>query len=232
MTRIIALLSWYDENPAWLTRCIHSLQQLPTDVLVAVDGAYQHFPDPQPTSPLEQSRAVTQAAEDIDIPLLWAEPRVWPTEVDKRNHMFATAESIAIPGDWYFVIDSDEHVTQAPPDLHQRLQHSPFDVGATTLLEPTDLGPIIYPTHPKFFRAIPGLRTVGDHFTYTTPDGRRLWGDQRKHRLEARDDVTQVQVTHAKNLRHSDRRNAAETYYRTRDELGLEDLPKNRYLTA
>jgi hypothetical protein len=106
-----------------------------------------------------------------------------------------------------------------------------FDVGAVTLKEPGHpLGTIVYPTHPKFFRAIPGLRCVNDHFTYTTPDGRRLWGDQSKHQMEARADLTCVEVEHHKELRHEDRRKAAKEYYDTRDALGVEDLPAVRSL--
>ena len=104
-----------------------------------------------------------------------------------------------------------------------------FDVAATTLIEPGHpQGTMVFPTHPKFFRAIPGLRAVTNHFTYSTPDGRKLWGDAKKDRLEPRLDLTAVKVEHRSKLRHTDRRRAAERYYRLRDDLGLEELPEDR----
>lgn len=228
--RIIALLSFYDETAEWLTRCIASLTHLPVDGLVALDGAYELYPDAQPSSPPEQRAAIRRAARAHSIPLLLETPeQPWPGEVEKRNHLFTIAETTA--ADWYFVIDADEYITSAPADVPGRLAASPFDVAAVELKEPGHpLGTIVYPTHPKFFRAISGLRAVQDHFTYTTPDGRRLWGDQKKHRLEARHDLTDVKVTHENQLRHPDRRENALTYYRTRDTLGVEELPDRRSL--
>lgn len=232
VTRIVALLSFYDETPEWLTRCIHSLTLLPVHGLVALDGAYELYPDAQAASPPEQRDAIRHAARRSDIPLLLETPeRPWPGEVEKRNHLFTIAETTN--ADWYFVIDADEYVTHAPAGIPQRLAGSPFDVGAITLREPGHpLGTVVYPTHPKFFRAVPGLRAVQDHFTYTTPDGRRFWGDQTKHHLEARHDLTDIQVEHHNQLRHTDRRQAALAYYHARDQLGIEDLPAERSLIA
>jgi hypothetical protein len=230
MTRITALLSFYDENPDWLERMALSLRMLPVDRLIAVDGAYELYPDPKRESHPSHREALHKACVEANITLSTFVPhKPWAGEVQKRNHMFEMAEQTG--ADWYFVIDSDEFVARTIWDVHERLEHSPFDVGAVTLKEPGHpRGTIIYPTHPKFFRAIPGLRAVQDHFTYTAPDGRKLWGDQSKHYLEPRLDLTGVVVEHHNQLRHEDRRKAAKAYYDLRDELGVEDLPAERPL--
>jgi hypothetical protein len=230
--RIIALLAWYDEPKEWLTRCVDSLARLPVDHLIAVDGSYALYPHPAATSDRTERIAIANAAArngiryDIHTPL---DP--WPGEVEKRNFLFQYAETHArpIPGDWYFVIDADEFVTHSPDDVPARLAATPFDVGATTLREPGHpMGTMIYPTHPKFFRAIRGLRTVLNHYTYTAPDGRKLWGNAKTDHLEPRADLTAITVEHHNQLRHPDRYKAAKTYYRTRDAQGVEELPPDR----
>jgi hypothetical protein len=232
--KVIALLAWYDENPAWLERCITSLSLVPVSTVIALDGAYQHYPGGEATSDPAQVQAIADACTVAGIgfsipPVL----TVWPTELDKRNAMFAHAEQAAEPGDWYMVIDADEFVTHAPPDTLDRLKASPFDVAAVTLDEPGHpLGTIRFGTFPMFFRAIPGTRVVGEHFRYVTPDNRLLWGDAKREHLEPRWDLTDLTVEHHTQLRHEDRRRAARDYYDTRDRLGLEDLPANRSLLA
>jgi hypothetical protein len=234
MARITALLSWYDETPAWLTRCIHSLNHLPTSHLIAIDGAYQLYPNAQAQSHPHQHQAIKHAAQAIGIPHhIHAPTQPWAGEVEKRNHLFELAEQTN--ADWYLVIDADEHITAAPTydHVHHQLDNTTFDVAAVTLTEPGHpLGTITYPTHPRLFRAIPGLRAVKDHFTYTTPDERKLWGDAKRARLEPRHDLTAIVIEHHKQFRHRDRREAANTYYTLRDNLGIEELPDHRPLLA
>lgn len=191
-TRIIALLSFYDENPAWLERCILSLEHINCDRLVAVHGAYRHYPDAQAACDTGELRAISTAATVAGVHCTTIAPaKVWDTEIQKRNFMFEVAEQQARPQDWYFVIDADEFITSAPTNVKPRLAATPFDVAAVELKEPGHpLGTMMFPTHPKFFRAIPGLRAVNDHFTYTLPDGRKLWGDAKRCHLEPRADLT------------------------------------------
>jgi hypothetical protein len=226
--RIVALLSWYDEDPAWLERCIRSLPQARVSALIALDGAYSLYPDAKARSHRSQHEAIERAAQAAGIPCqIHAPDAPWDGEVQKRNHLFDLAEQT--PADWYMVMDADEFIISAPKDVPARLARAPFDVAAVTLREPGHpLGTMIYPTHPKFFRAIPGLRAITDHFTYTTPDGRKLWGDAKRCHLEPRADLTSVTVEHHNQLRHPDRRKAALTYYETRDQAGIEELPTDR----
>ena len=229
--QIVALLSWYDEPTEWLARAIHSLAKLRVNHLIALDGAYAHYPDPEPRSSPDQHAAIRDACMDARIPVTIRAPtEPWATEIDKRNRMFELAETITEPSDWYFVIDADEFVTEAPNDIRERLERSPFDVGAVTLHEPGHpMGTLVFPTHPKLFRAIRGLRAVDNHYKYTTPDGRHLWGNAKTDRLEPRHDLTGLTVQHHSQLRHTDRRRAALDYYDTRDRLELEtDMPAAR----
>lgn len=228
MTRIVALLSWYDEHPDDLTRCTHSLTQIPVDHLIALDGPYQLYGGP-PRSHPDQWQTIRDAATfPTDI-----HTGGWQgNEIEKRNHLFHLAEQATTLTDWYMVIDADEHVTNAPTDLHGQLASTPFDVATVTLIEPGHpMGTYAYQTFPMFFRAIRGLRCVTNHYTYQTPDGRKLWGNAKTDRLEPRH-ITTTTVEHRSHLRHPDRRQAALDYYRTRDEAGIEDIPTNRSLLA
>jgi hypothetical protein len=217
--KLVALLSWYDEDPAWLARCVKSLDLVGVDHLVALDGAYELFDGPR-YSPVQQVDTVLlNAPRSVDMHRWTGEGN----EVEKRNRLWELAEQTE--ADWYMVIDSDEHVIRAPEDLKDRLTASTFDVGAVELFEPGHpLGTIVYPTFPMFFRAIPGIRCDGDHFTYRTPDGRSLWGDVTKVQCEPRT-LTGVQVMHWSELRPPERRQRAKDYYKARDAAGIEDLP-------
>lgn len=233
--KVCALLSWYDEDPRWLDRCVRSLAWLPVDRVVAVDGAYALYPGGKAASPPDQPEAIRRACLGIGAQCTLHLPdEVWAgNEVEKRNRLFELGERFTSEGDWWFVVDADEHVLYAPADLRDRLQRAPFDVGAVELVEPGGpTGTITFPTHPKFFRAIRGLRCHQDHFTYRTPDGRNLWGDAKRTRLEPRADLSGVRVEHRKEFRHPDRRAAANGYYRARDAAGVEELPVDRSVLA
>jgi hypothetical protein len=64
---LTALLSFYDERPEWLERMILSLRLLPVTRLVAVDGAYELYPNGKgasstPTSSSPAHRTTSQTA--------------------------------------------------------------------------------------------------------------------------------------------------------------------------
>jgi hypothetical protein len=229
---IVALLAWYDEDPAWLERCVRSLSKVPVDHLIAIDGAYALYPDGRARSDGVEYDAISMAARSIGLTIHTPGEPWAGNEIEKRNRLFELAENVTEPTDWYLVIDADEEITDAPSDIYERLTSSVFDVGAVTLTEPGHpLGTVVYPTHPKFFRALRGLRCVSNHFTYQV-DGRKLWGNAKTDRLEPRLDLTDVKVMHHKLMRHSDRKEAAMTYYRTRDDQGIEDIPQDRMVLA
>lgn len=227
--RIVAVLSWYSEDPVWLSRCVRSLEKVPVDLLIALDGPYDLFTGSARSSDEEWKAIATAGSFSTRV-----RSGDWQgNEIEKRNHLFELAEHVTNPADWYLVIDADEEIVEAPDDMRQRLAASVFDVAAVTLIEPGHpLGTIVFPTHPKLFRAIRGLRCVGNHFTYQCPDGRKLWGNAKTDRLEPRLDLTDLRVRHHKMLRHPDRKDAADAYYRTRDAHGIEDIPVDRRVLA
>ena len=207
--KLVALLAWYDERPDWLTATVESLHLLEVDHLVAVDGAYEHFPGGTATSSPNQAAAIATAAARHHVRCEIHHPTArWPSEVAKRNYLFREGQRVG--ADWYFVVDADELVESG--GAKAALERTDLDVAAVTLRE----GHVERPLR-MFFRAIPGLRVERNHHTYVTPDGRRLWGG---HPCEPALELRQVRVEHR--ARDAERSGRALQYYRRRDELALE----------
>lgn len=231
MTRIVALLCFYDEHPDFLRDVITSLPPAGVDHLVAYDGAYALYPDARPESHPAQHAAIVQAADTARIPLTLHTPeKHWESECEKRTAMFAEADEHN--PDWYLVIDADEVILQAPVDLKDRLAATERDYGDVLSLEhfaPTmyaaaeDDEPIILAQRyvkPRrcLIRAVPGIVVGPAHFDYVTPDGRNLWGDEYGTPLLVRDMV----IDHRNRLRAPDRMSAAIEYRDARDASGIE----------
>src|SRR3990172_10411508 len=127
--KIIACLSWFEERPDWLYECITSLQKAGVDHVVATDGAYGLFKGAKRRSTDAEHEAIREAAEDAGLGLtVKVPPAVWDSEVSKRGYMFRAAERIAEVGrDWYFVVDADCVVMDAP-DVPQILPGSTWDL--------------------------------------------------------------------------------------------------------
>jgi hypothetical protein len=236
--RIIGLLSWYEEDASWLAATIASLAKIGVDHLVAADGAYLLYPGGKGFSGPEQREAIEETVYGMGIALTLYIPRdPWiGNEVEKRSVLFALAEQCAIPNeDWYFVIDSDEVITAAPPDLRQQLAASEFDAGTAmveTREEPKskqmrafNWEPISRTPIPKFFRAIPGLRVRGAHYIYELPDGRRLWGAGEGGSsgfVSEYLDLTTVKLNHRTMFRGEHRKAQQKGYYDQREEHEIE----------
>lgn len=222
---LTALLSWYQEDPAWLDRCIRALAAADVSRIVAIDGAYQLYPRARNRSGIAQHEAITRAAYAINASLtIHVPPAPWTgNEIHKRSFMFALADHISQPGDWHLVIDADEVITHAPSDLHDRLATTTFDVAQVTFSEPTATGRRrTYPI-PIIFRAGLGIRCQTNHYTYITSDGRKLWGNATTDRLAPRLDLADTFIVdHLTEFRHQDRRNDAKTYYHDRAAIGAE----------
>ena len=222
---VIALMSWYREDPAWLYRAVTSLKHIP-DIrhLVALDGAYALFPDAEPRSTLDEVEAIHQATRSLGIGLTLHQPaQPWAgQECEKRTSLFRYGDQVARPGDWFLILDADEEITRVPDDFTSRLTAlSTLDVAEVTFEEPGPFGAKRYPI-PILFRAIPGITVQGNHYTYVTPDGRKLWGNAVSDRLEPRVDLTSLIVRHYAGMRGQQRRDQAKTYYSLRDEQGIE----------
>jgi len=229
---ITALLAFYDEPVGFLRRAVHSCARIGVTRLVALDGAYQRLPDGQPSSPDEQLEAIWEAALQARmIPSIHVPGRLWETEMEKRTELFRLAEAGCNPSeDWYLVLDADFEVLSTVPDLPATLAHAGRDA-ALVMLQTTagSLYPHLPPLTPfrAFYRAIPGLHVEGTHYTYQTPDGRKLWGHPDE--IEPALDLTeQIRVVHHTNQRTPERALRQRAYYRARDRAGDEMLDCHR----
>ena len=229
--QIVALLSWYEESPQWLADTVRSLPRAGVDQLVALDGAYALYPGATASSHPSQKAALHAACSEVGIALHCFTPTdvFKGNEVEKRSALFELGEEVAGPDDWYMVMDADEVVSNVPDDFQARLMESPLDVGIVTFDEERDpLRPPPSLAQRKeqqavriLFRAIRGIRVKTNHWTYVTPDGRRLWG-QNKRSLVPALDCTDLHILHRSDMRPEQRRADQYGYYRIRDERKVE----------
>ena len=219
--RLIGILCWYDERVSWLSGVIASLERVGVSHLIAVDGAYAAYPNAHPVSGGEQHAAIYEVCRALDIGLTIHQPQEpwFGNEVGKRNYAFKLAETVAEEDDWYFLVDADHFVTSARTRVHlDYLEQTACDVGEVQFREKMD-GSFDMGGCPLrcVFRAIPGLRFETNHFTYRVPDGR----DLHDPTVEAVN-LSMIEVEHRTQFRDPYRKEGQSTYYRRRDELGLE----------
>lgn len=219
--RVVAALSFYDEPPELLTRCVGSLAGV-ADTIVAVDGAYAAFPGARerPASPQEQPLAVAWAASAAGIPS-WVtafrrEP--WPSEVEKRAYLMEEAARRAGPDGWVLVIDADEYVSQTPLGWREAASEAERLVLQVSLYDRrNETAQLVR----RLFRARHGLTVRNLHYRYLTGDGRVLWGDLNEPQ-EPAGVLRGFGMIHDPEGRSDDRTAARLAYYRHRDEAGLE----------
>lgn len=238
--RIIGLLCWFEEQLSTLSAAVSSASRV-IDHLVAVDGAYVMFPEARPRSSPEQQQHILSIAQSLDLGVTLHVPQgVWlGNEVEKRNVSMELGEIVARwDRDWFYVIDADEAIGQVPNDLRRQLDATDRDVAEVTLWERFDQdrpeeqfvagSSITYQGLRKFFRAQPGLRTVSAHFCVCVPSGDRIrWlrGDPRLHELEPSLQLN-MEVEHRHRYRNPYRARLAQEYYRMRDSVNGEPLPR------
>jgi hypothetical protein len=186
--RLVGLLSWFDENPAWLAEVVASLAGT-VDHIVAVDGSYALYPEARGSSGSEQADAVTSTAQGARMGVTLHVPQ-WPwvgNEVEKRTAMFALGHLIAAPGeDWLAVVDADEVWTHAA-GLRDALARTDLDVAEVLVYERVAQGEheLNRTMIRKCFRAQPdGIRLVGTHSHYRANVG-ALWNPHRPGGREA-----------------------------------------------
>ena len=70
MSRVVGLLSWYDEAPSWLAACVASFAPH-IDALVAVDGPYAAFPhNGKAKSSPEPAEAIQRVCDAVGLELI------------------------------------------------------------------------------------------------------------------------------------------------------------------
>jgi hypothetical protein len=226
VVRLIALVSWFDEQPAWLAELVASLARCGVDHVVAVDGAYALYPQARGSSGSEQAHVVASSAAGAGIGCTVHVPRDrWlGNETEKRSFMFRLGHALATPGDdWLVVADADE-VWEPAGSLRSELEAASGDVGEVLLYEQdrvTGAG-VTSTMIRKCFRAQPSpVRVVGHHARYECAD-RVLWDAARPAAQEPSAWLSDVKVRHRPTERaayRTDRRNA---YYGLRSSVNLE----------
>lgn len=238
--KIIGLLAWYDESPSWLASCVTSLAPH-IDHLVAVDGAYAHFPDARARSERIQAETIQATAEAAQLACTIHRPATYwhGGEVEKRSTMFRIAQAYREGSqDWYWVIDADCVVTGVPGDFRARLAETEANAVEVVLWERRDyLGdvPDVARTAPlptaseqklrMLFRALKDVQVVGAHFVYGGFDDAGEWHYLWGHGAMPVDEAEyfrDVRVEHRSIWRDVYRRDMAKAYYKTRDALGIE----------
>lgn len=238
--KVIGLLSWYEEDPAWLTECVTSAAKL-CDHLIAVDGPYALYPSShlKPRSSTDQYAAIMSAAAGSGMGLTihyrqdaWRGGR-FGGEVDKRDFMFRVGMQIADPfRDWFFRIDADETLTQVPHDTKSRLEVTCDDVAEVAMWERGD-GDLPDSTYNFrcLYRAVPGISVRAAHYVVVTPPRspvfdkwRYLTGDDKIHPLEPAEQLLDVKLEHRTSRRGIERKRLKQVYANSMKSLGVEKL--------
>lgn len=213
--RIAGLLSWYDEDPAWLHDSVTAAAPL-LDHLVAVDGPYADFPgaDTTPYSPAEQTAAILDAAAAAGVPVTLYQPWTpWQGgEVAKRDFTVRLAETVG--ADWLLVFDADEVFVSIPGDVRERLARTDAHVAELHLRQPE------YPNIPSFvrrlLRLLPGISYSHAHSLVTCVHGGRrliLSGDPAMYQLEPVEPMHDVVMEHRRLQRPAERQRRRDAYY-------------------
>lgn len=222
-----ALLAFYDEPPDQLIKCMRGLERAGVDHVIAVDGAYDLYPDGANTSHPNQHAALDLACMHMKMGLTLHVPKtVWAgNEVEKRTFLFSLAWACATEGDWFFVMDADQEVIELPDDFRKRLETVKEDVGETHFVDTAALAANHADWPPYFtvrnlFRAQP-IHLDTNHISYGTADGRWLWGDASR-KVEPCFDMTDLLIEHHPDKRPNERQQAKLVYYANRDEERVE----------
>lgn len=242
--RVIGLLCYYAESPTWLAACVSSMARF-CDHVVALDGAYRLYPDGRPSSGAPSHDAIMKAAEATGMGVTHHVPAdvYHGNEVEKRNLAFQLGATLATPGeDWFFILDADEVVVHHGPTVLTDLAATPLDVAGLSMIERVDwhanpqveavgragFAPSRSLNHSRrFYRALPGLRCVGNHYTFVAERAGRLI------RLRAAEHMghepvlnLDVEIEHRANHRDLERDRAKKALYALRDAMGAETTPE------
>lgn len=217
--RICAALSWFDEEPVLLDRCVRSLDGV-ADCLVALDGVWNGFPAASARSPAEQSATITAAAEHVGLEVRCMSRRGWRSQVEKRSSLFRAGWDAFRP-DWVLVIDADEYVASCDPGALRAILSPHHDVASLPVVNVT--GELAGMTRDmrRVFRASPGLTVERWHYGYRNENG-WLDGDRAfVRRLPAVHLATCIRIVHDDTLRGLERRQAKHDYvrYRARERV-------------
>jgi hypothetical protein len=220
--RLIGILIWYDEQPEWLAAAVASFARAGGEHLIALDGAFACYPDGvrHPRSGTEQHAAVREVCDAHNLGLTLYSPAeaYVGNELEKRSLGFALADLVATPyEDWYLILDADEVVTTSL-GLRETLEQTSCDVGEVVFWERNKIHDPSLGRVRCLFRAIPGIQVKGNHYTYITPDGRKLWGDGHLEDSV----ITPAEIEHRTWIRPKHRQQNQLDYLAQRDRVATE----------
>ncbi len=221
---IVAMISFYDEDPRCLSRCVNDLAEIGVDHIVVVDGAYDAYPRGQKISPGVRIDELMRDSEMCGIDLDAYDGHQWSgNEVEKRQFMLDRAIEVAGIGGWLVIWDADYQIACKIEhgDVSRSLSDTHHDVACVSFTESSTGGG----WHPMamFMRAILGTVMDGNHHTYLFPDGRRSQVLRRPvPRSAAVLDMSEVLIYHGVHERDPARRQKQTEYYEERERLGLE----------
>jgi len=223
---VVTLLCWWDEDPAWLTRSVIGVRSF-TDHLIAVDGAYESIEGSydHPRSPGPQVDAIVAAADGMGLTLFQPSAPWVGDQVAKRTFMFRLADQVCQPGDWLFVVDADEIVTDVPADLTDQLDRAREDGYLAAIVEQSDLPDRGIQPSRRFYLWDDTLAVEGGHWRFVSyPDGDRrlVRGDERVEAVEAAATLRGFRFEHWSDARRPARRTTQRNYYLRRHEEALE----------
>ena len=223
--RLVAIMSYFDEQPAFLSAAVSSMALAEVDHLVAIDGPYALYPDSmlRSRSNLEQTAAILGAAHGIGIGVTIHVPnRPWlGNEIEKRNALFDISRA-ALPDltseDWFVIVDSDEYIEKGV-GTKAELDQASEDVGYYQLLEPDGT-----PNHIRaLYRWHPDLCLTKTHYGFRHgQEGTLLWDGGG---LPAAVLVDILVLRHMERDSMSERFRNKWAYYRAREDTQIERVP-------
>lgn len=219
--RLIALLSFFNEDEDYIEGDLRDLHALGISEVVAVDGSYARYGGlaRSPISLIEKMYFITK---QLDMGLLLYQPTgPWPgDEVEKRQIMIDLAWSIAEEGDWFVVWDCDYKLIDPHPHTDNALRFclrmASEDFATVSFTESSnDDG-----WHPmQMFIRAQKIKMDGNHHTYLLADGRQGQVLRRPvPNMADALDLSEIKVRHRVHERDPERRRKQTAYYEQRVE--------------
>jgi hypothetical protein len=181
---VSAALIWYDERPDDLEACVRGIATV-ADRLVAVDGAYQRYPNARVSSPSAQAQRIRKVAKEVGLQVeIHVPDRLWAGQVEKRSFAYAEA---AKGSDWIAIFDSDWVASGDREAVRAELRAYPINVDVVTADLYTPAGQLSATNwhtreketrHPTvhFLRALPDIKVETLHWWISANKaGQRVW---------------------------------------------------------
>ena len=220
-------MSWFDEDPRWLTASVTAFAKL-CDHVIAVDGAFFAYPEARPASGGDQAESIVAAARAAGIGLTIHVPQtVWMgNEPAKRSCYARLVNALATPyEDWMLVLDADEEVSWVSPLARRDLEKTDLDAAEVGIWTTDEIRSWFGPAR-RLYRVLPEMEYGPTHFSLSGrgEDGETVWlnglGPKYGEPLgDALRMVTEIKVEHKHHLRTESRARKADEFNVLRPQL-------------